>query len=110
MKLLFLAALVATANSTPVLAQDVHAGHSGQASQAAIVAAPRRLNLDTPVAVIVADPAGKAVLDAAIPELATHEQYESFKQMGLQQLAGYAPDKLTPEVLAKIEAGLSAIK
>ena len=107
MKLLLAPALAAIA--TPALAQDPHAGHAMPAAPAAATAATR-LNLDTPVEVIVADAAGKDVLDANIPELATHEHYNSFKQMGLKQLANYAPDKLTPEVLAKIETGLAAIK
>lgn len=106
---LFLAAAAAVAVVSPPAAQDAHAGHADHAAHTA-AASTARLNLDTPVEVIVADAAGKAVLDANIPELATHEHYNAFKQMGLKQLANYAPDKLTAEVLAKIETGLAAIK
>ena len=69
-----------------------------------------RLNLNTPVEAIVADAAGKAVLDADLPGVTTHEHYEMFKSMSLRALAGMAPDKLKPEVLAKVEADLAAIK
>lgn len=69
-----------------------------------------RLNLDTPVERIVADPKGKAVLDANLPELTPHPSYEMFKTMSLNQLQGYAPDKLTPAVLATLATALAAIK
>ena len=103
MKLLLAAALAATV-SAPALA---HEGHSDNAAQAASAA---RLNLDTPIETIVADAAGKAVLDADLPGVTTHEHYEMFKAMSLRAVAGYAPDKLTPEVLAKVEADLAKVK
>lgn len=105
-----LAALAVAATASPALAQDAHAGHDMTAKPAAGAATAARLNLDTPVETIVADPAGKAVLDANLPTLTAHEHYNAFKQMGLRQLANYAPDQLTPEVLAKVEADLAAIK
>lgn len=103
------AALAATAVAIPAAAQDAHAGHA-MAAHAAAPAAAARLNLDTPIEVIVADAAGKAVLDADLPGVTTHEHYPMFKGMGLKQLANYAPDKLTAEALAKVEAHLAAIK
>jgi len=105
---LVLAALAAAAITSPAFAQDAHAGHADHA--AAPAAAAARLNLDTPVEAIVADPAGKSVLEANLPGVTTHEHYEMFKGMGLRQLADFAPDKLPPEVLAKVEADLAAIK
>jgi hypothetical protein len=69
-----------------------------------------RLTLDVPVEAIVADPAGKAVLDADIPELTPHPQYEMFKGMTLRQLATMVPDKLSAELLAKLEADLAQVK
>ena len=84
------------------------ADHAMGADPAMMPAA--RLNLDTPIEVIVADEAGKAVLDADIPGLTTHEHYNAFKQMTLTQVANYAPDKLTAEVLAKTATDLAAIK
>lgn len=92
-------------------AQDhsAHAGHADHAAHTA-AAAEARFTLDTPVEAIVADEKGKAVLDAGLPGLTTHEQYEMFKTMSLKQLAGFAPDRLTPETLAKVEAALAALK
>ena len=76
-----------------------------------IAAAPAaRLNLDTPVETIVADTKGKAVLDADVPDLTSHPSYEMFKGMSLHQLQGYAPDKLTDTVLAKVATDLAAIR
>ena len=109
MKLLFAAALAATAAS-PALAQDAHAGHAGHADHAAPAAAAARLNLDTPVEAIMADAAGKAVLEANLPGIGAHEHYEHFKAMGLKQIAGMAPAQLPAATLAKIETELAAIK
>ena len=80
------------------------------APAAPVAATTAALTLDTPIAAIVAVPAGKAVLDADLPGLTTHESYEMIKGVSLTQLAGYAPDRLTPERLAKVSADLAAIK
>ncbi len=77
---------------------------------AAAPAAATALTLDTPIEAIVANPAGKAVLDADLPGLTTNERYEMIKGISLTQLAGYAPDRLTPERLAKVSTDLAAIK
>ena len=76
----------------------------------AATAPASRLSLDTPVETIMADAKGKAVLDAAIPQLAGHPSYEMFKGMSLNQLQGYAPDQLSADTLAKVATGLAAVK
>jgi hypothetical protein len=98
-KLLVAAALAAIVPAT---------AHAADTAPAAAPAA--RLSLDTPVETIVADAAGKAVLDADLPGVTTHEHYEMFKGMTLRQLSTMAPDKLTSDLLAKVEADLAAIK
>jgi hypothetical protein len=90
-------------------AQD-HSAHAGHADHAAHAKADGKLTLDTPVESIVAKPEGKAVLEANLPGITTHEHYEMFKAMNLKQIAAMAPDRLTPEALAKVEAGLAALK
>lgn len=90
-------------------AQD-HSDHAGHADHAAHAKADGKLTLDTPVEAIVARPEGKAVLEANLPGITTHEHYEHFKAMSLRQIAGMAPDSLTPEALAKVEAGLAAAR
>ena len=87
----------------PVASQAADTAPAAQATSA-------RLSLDTPVEAIAADAAGKAVLDAALPGLTTHEHYEMFKGMSLRALSGMAPDKLPAEALAKVEAELAKIQ
>jgi hypothetical protein len=84
------------------------AAHAADETPAAAQAAAR-LNLDTPIATIAADAKGKAVLDADLPGLTTHEHFDMFKGLSLRALAAYSPDKLTAEVLGKIAADLAAI-
>jgi hypothetical protein len=107
MKPLVVAALALM--SAPALAQDAHAGHAGHAAAPAAAAATR-LNLDTPIETIFADAAGKAVLDQHLPGMQAHPQYEQAKALSLRQVAAFAPDHITAELLAKIEPALAAIK
>lgn len=73
-------------------------------------AASAKFSLETPIQDIVADAKAKAVLETNLPGISTHESYEMFKGMSLNQLSAYAADKLTPEVLAKTEKDLAALK
>lgn len=91
------------------LAAHAHPDHGAHAEHATPAKAEGKFTLDTPVEAIVADAKGKAVLEANLPGITTHEHYEHFKAMSLKQIAGMAPDKLTPEALAKVEAGLAAL-
>jgi hypothetical protein len=105
MKRLVLAALALTA--APALAQD-HSAHTAPATTAPAAAA--KFSLDTPIETLVADAKAKTVLDASLPGLTTHESYDMFKSMSLTQLSGMAPDRLTPEKLAKVQAELATVK
>ena len=85
----------------------------GMAADTTPVAAPAqtaRLNLDTPIETIMADAAGAAVIEAAVPGTTAHPHYAHFKSMSLRQVSSIASDKLTPEVLGKLEAALAQIK
>ncbi|CAM3058188.1 Peptidylprolyl isomerase [Sphingomonas antarctica] len=95
--------ILAVALATPALAQ------TATPAPAAPMAAAK-FNLDTPIEQIVADPKAKTVLDADLPGLTTNEKYEMFKGMSLNQVAGFAPDKMTPERLAKTAADLAPLK
>ena len=112
MKLLASTAALLALTAAPALAQTMPAP-APAAPAAAAPAAPAttaRLSLDTPIETVVADAAGKKVLDTDLPGLTTHAQYDMFKSMSLNQVAGFAPDKLTPERLAKVATDLAAIK
>lgn len=108
MKTALFAAIAAVTFAPAAIAQTAPAPATAPAAPATAPAA--KFNLDTPVQDLVADPKAKAVLDADLPGLSTHESYEMFKGMSLKQLSSYAADKLTPEVLAKTEKNLAAIK
>ena len=114
MKLIVLAAAALVA--APAMAQDhsAHAGmdHSAHAGMdhSAHAKAAAKFSLDTPIATLVADEKAKAVLDANLPGLTTHEHYEMFKGMSLAQIAPMAGDKMPAEALAKVKTELAALK
>ena len=115
MKLLASTAALLTLIAAPALAQTTQApapapAAPAEAAPAAPAAAATRLNLDTPIETVVADAEGKKVLDTDLPGLTTNDKYDMFKSMSLNQVAGFAPDKLTPERLAKVSTDLAAIK
>ena len=102
---LALAAFVAApavAQTAPAGDHAMHAGHGDHAAA--------QLTLDTPIAAIVANEQGKAVLDANLPGLTTHEHYEMFKGMSHNQIAPKAGDKMPADALAKVAAELAKIK
>jgi len=114
MKLLASTAALLTLIAAPALAQTTPGPAPAPAAPAtatpAAPAAATRLNLDTPIETVVADAEGKKVLDADLPGLTTNDKYDMFKSMSLNQVAGFAPDKLTPERLAKVASDLALIK
>ena len=82
----------------------------GDLTPPAAPAGDARLTLGTPIERIVAEPAGKAVLDANIPELTPHKMYGTFKSMSLRQLQPMSEGLITDEGLAETEADLAAVK
>lgn len=101
----FVAAALIGLVAAPVAAQN-HAGHD---AAAATTAAPR-FTLDTPIELIVADPAGKAALDTALPGISSHPAFDMFKSMSLNQVKPFSEGQLTDETLAKAAAALAAVK
>jgi hypothetical protein len=92
--------------AAPALASEPTVSAPVPAVSAATAA---KFTLDTPVETLVANPATKTVLEQNLPGITTHPQYETFKTMSLSVLAGFAPDKLTPERLATVAAALAKI-
>jgi hypothetical protein len=106
MKTLFAVALVAFAS--PAIAQTAPAA---PAAPAAAPAATSRLNLDTPIETIIADPKGKEVLTADMGmDVSQHPAYEQFKSMSLNQVAPMSGGKISDDVLKKVATDLAAIK
>ena len=95
------AALVA---ALPLAAPVAHAADPSPAVPAA------RYSLDTPITDLVTDAKAKAVLDTDLPGLTSHPRFEEFKIMSLAALAAFAPNKLTPERLAKVRSDLATIR
>jgi hypothetical protein len=67
------------------------------------------LSLDTPIEDIVANPAGKAVLDKDIPGLTTHPAYDQFKGMSLKEVQPMSQGALTDDMLKKTGDDLAAL-
>ncbi len=65
--------------------------------------------LDTPIEQIVANPAGKAVLDKDLPGLTTHPAYDQFKGMSLKEVEPMSQGALTDDMIAKAGADLAAL-
>ncbi len=94
--------LAVAATAVPAVAQT--------AAPAAPAAPASAFTLDTPIEALMADERTKAVLAKHIGPLDQHPAYEQFKAMSLKILAPYSGGQITDEILAKIEADLTAIK
>ena len=100
-------AAAAFACLTPAIAS----AQTAPAAAPAQTAPAAKFNLDTPIETLVADEKAHAALTAALGgDVVQNPAYESFKAMSLNQAAPYAPDKLTADVMKKVEADLAAIK
>lgn len=69
-----------------------------------------KYSVETPLETIVADSAGKAVLDRDLPGLTAHAMFDQFKSMSLKQLQPMSGGKITDESLVKLSADLAAVK
>ena len=102
--------LAAALVAAPAVAHD-HAVATTPATPVTAPAAPAsRLNIDMPIEALVADPAGKAVLDANFPGMTTHAMYDSFKGMTLTQVQPMSNGNIKDEAVAKAKADLAAVK
>lgn len=103
---LLLAPVALAALASPATAQQ----HQHQHDPAPAATAAPRFTIETPIEAIVADPAGKAALDAALPGISSHPAYDMFKAMSLKQLQPLSEGKITPELLSKAEVALAAVQ
>ena len=69
-----------------------------------------RLDLDTPVGRLCADPRAKAVLDTDLPGLTTRPEYPFFKSMSLNTLKKMSHGKMSDADLAKVRDQLAQIE
>jgi hypothetical protein len=112
MKIIALAALAAVAAlaAAPVLAQTPAASPAAvPATPAAADAGPLSVE-KTPIEILVANPAAKAVLEKDLPGLTTHEAYPQFKSMTLTQVAPMSQGAIDDAKLKIVQADLDLIK
>ena len=106
------AAALTVLGAAPALAQAPAATPAPAAAPAAAPApaASGALSVESsPIETIVANPAGKAVLDKDLPGLTTHEAYDQFKAMTLAQVAPMSQGAITPEALKTVQADLDKV-
>lgn len=96
--------ILALTLAAPALAQT-----ATTAPAPAAPAAAAKFSIDTPIEQIVADPKAKAVLDADLPGVSNHQAYDMFKAMSLNQVMPMSNGKITPELLAKVQADLAKL-
>lgn len=89
--------------AVPAMAQTV-------TPAAAPAAAAAKYTLDTPLETIAADPAGKAALESAMPNITSHPSWDMFKAMSLSQLQPMSSGQITDEAMAKAKAALATVK
>ncbi|MCA3566512.1 MAG: hypothetical protein IOD07_04150 [Bradyrhizobium sp.] len=95
----FIAAAIALTAAAPVVAQ----------TPAPAAPAAAKFGLDTPIEQLVANEKAKAVLDADMPGLSSHPQYDMFKAMSLKQLQPMSGGSISDEILKKVETDLATI-
>lgn len=98
---LSLIAFAAALALTPAMA-------SAQAAAPAAAAAGYSTENST-IEQLMGDPAARAVVDKHLPGLLASEQIEMAKAMTLKQVSGFAPDRVSADALAKIDADLAKV-
>lgn len=69
------------------------------------------LSIDSPIGVLMADEAAKAVVIKHFggQDVSQHPMYEQFKAMSLKEVAPFSQGMITDEMLEKIAADLAAL-
>ena len=85
------------------------AGLLAVTSVPALAAGAPYTTADTTIGSLLDDPAAKAILDKHMPGFSGNPQVEMARSMTLKQIQGFAPDQISDEVLAKVDADLKAL-
>lgn len=72
--------------------------------------AAAKFTLDTPIAVLLADPRAKVVVEETLPGLTSRPNFERAKGMSLRQIQRATNGRLTDDKLRKAEQRLAAIR
>lgn len=100
---------LAVASLIAAISGSAWAQDAAPATPSPVAAAKAPLNLDTPIAVIAADPRGKAVLDKDLPGLTIHPMFESFKNDSLKQFQPKTGGAISDDSLAATAKDLAAL-
>lgn len=103
MRFVTLAALLAVASPGIAVAQ------AAQSTAAPAAAAARYSTSDTEIGVLLADPAAAAIVSKHLPEITGSGQVEMVSGMTLKAVQGFAPDRVSDDALAKIDAELAKL-
>ena len=101
--LLLAASLVLAAAPAAAFAQ------SAPAAAPAVAVASHYTAAATPIGTLLDDPAAKAILVKYIPATVNNPQIDMARGMTLKDTQQYAPDSLTNDTLAKIDADLATL-
>ena len=89
--------------STPVQAEDKAAVPTAEAAKPAFSTA------STTVGDILDNAETKAIVEKHLPGFSSHPQIEMARGFSLKAVQGFAPDQITDEALAKIDADFAAL-
>lgn len=110
MKFAVPAALIALI-AAPAFAQTAPAPAPAATAPAPAAAATSKYTLDTPIETLVADPAAKAAIDAALgADITQNPYYEQIKGMGFAQVQPISQGQLSDETMKKISDALATVK
>ena len=95
------ATLVAALNVTSVVAQT---------AATSVPAPPARYSTSqTDIGTLLDDPAAHAVLDKLLPAVTHGDQIDMARSMTLKDIQQYAPDMITDQTLAQVDAELAKL-
>ena len=108
MKTIATAAMLSTVLATAAVAAPQT--NTSTTAPAATATAAAKFTIDTPIEVLVADPQAAAVVASVFPTLTKNPYYEQFKAMSFKDVQPMSNGKITDEQVAKVAAGLAALK
>ncbi len=97
------AALIVTLNVTSVVAQTASTPTPAPATSAPASARPYT-SAQTPIGTLLDDPAARALLDKYLPSVSHGDQIDMARSMTLKDIQQYAPDVITDQILAQVDA------
>ena len=101
-KFVLAAALAAT--TVPAIAATAQPAAQAPAAKQAYTSA------DTDIGTLLDDAAAKAIVEKYIPGFTTNPQVDMARAMTLKAVQAFAPDEVTDDRLAKIDAELAKLK